>query len=151
MTMLVMTSTPWALQLLDLVGHNGLGQTEFRNAVYQHATGSVQRLEDGNGVALLGQVAGAGQAGGAGAHHGDLVRRWKRAFSGHGVHVLPVPVGHKPLQAADGHGFALDAPNALALALALLGADPAGQGGQGVGRGDDFIGGLESRPQRPWR
>ncbi|CDB30446.1 unknown [Firmicutes bacterium CAG:137] len=130
------------LQLFDLVGHNGLGQTEFRNAIYQHATGGVQRLEYGNGVALLGKVRGAGETGRTGAHHGDLYAVG-RGLLWHGVHMLPVPVRHKPLQAANGHGFALDAPNALAFALALLGADPAGQGGQGVGRGDDFVGGLE--------
>ena len=54
-----------------------------------------------------------------------------------GLHLVgdaPVggPVGHKPLNAADGDGLALDAPDALALALGLLGADPARDGGQGV-------------------
>ena len=72
MTMLVMTSTPMASQLLDLVGDDGLGQTELGDAVDQHAAGGVQGLEDGDVIALLGQVAGAGEAGGAGAHHGHL-------------------------------------------------------------------------------
>ena len=57
--------------------------------------------------------------------------------------VSHVPVGHKPLQPADGHGLALDAPHALGLALALLGADAAGDGGQAVGIGDDLVGALE--------
>lgn len=107
--------------------------------IYQHATGGVQRLEYGNGVALLGKVRGAGETGRTGAHHGDLYAVG-RGLLWHGVHMLPVPVRHKPLQAANGHGFALDAPNALAFALALLGADPAADGGQAVGGGDDAEG-----------
>ncbi len=102
----------------------------------------MQRLKNGDLVALLGQIAGAGQTGRAGAHHGHL-----DAVGGHllrhGVDVFPIPVGHEPLQTADGHGLALNAPDALTFALGLLGADPAGQGGQGVGGGDDLIGGLE--------
>ena len=72
MTMLVMTSTPSALSLSTSFGNDRLGQTEFRDAIDQHAAGGVQRFEDGDGVALLGQLAGARQAGGAGADDGDL-------------------------------------------------------------------------------
>ena len=50
---------------------------------------------------------------------------------GAGVDVLAVPVGHKALQTADANGLALDAADALALALALLRADTAADGGQG--------------------
>ena len=55
--------------------------------------------------------------------------------------VLGGPVGHKALHPANGHGLALHAPDALALALVLLGAHAAGDGGQGVGVGQDLIGG----------
>ena len=130
------------LQLLDLVGHNGLGQTEFGDAVDQHAAGGVQRLENGNLIAFFRQIAGAGQAGRAGTHNRHLNAVGGHLF-GHGVDVLPVPVCHKTLQTADGNRFSLDAADALALALALLGADPAGQGRQGVGGGDNLIGSLE--------
>ena len=61
------------LQPGHLLGHDGLGQTELRDAVHQHAAHLVQRLEHGDVVPLPGQVAGAGQAGGAGAHHSHLV------------------------------------------------------------------------------
>ena len=63
MTMLVMTSTPWPASFSHLVGDDGLGQTELGDAVDQHAAGGVQGLKDGDLIALLGQVAGAGQAG----------------------------------------------------------------------------------------
>ena len=61
----------------------------------------------------------------------------------HGVDVFPVPVGNEPLQTADGHRLTLDAPDALALALGLLGTHTAGKSRQGVGGGDDFVSGLE--------
>ena len=62
---------------------------------------------------------------------------------GHGVDVLTIPVRHEPLQTTDGYRLALDAPDAAGFTLGLLGADPAGKGGQGIGGGDDLIGGLE--------
>ena len=49
-----------------------------------------------------------------------------------------VIVGHKTLQAADTHALALDAADALTLALILLRADTAADGGQRVGRGNDL-------------
>ena len=57
--------------------------------------------------------------------------------------MLPVPVGHKPLQAANAHALALDAPDALALALVFLGADTAAHGGQSAGGGEHLIGPLK--------
>ena len=51
-----------------------------------------------------------------------------------------VVVGHEPLQAADAHRLTFDATDALALALVLLGADTAADGGQAVGGGDDAEG-----------
>ena len=54
-----------------------------------------------------------------------------------------MPVGHEPLQAADAHGIALLAPDAVLLTLALLGADPAADGRQGGSGGDNLIGGLK--------
>ena len=62
-----------AFQEVTFLGDDGLGQTEFRDAVEQHAAGAVQGLEDGTSVALLDQVAGHGQAGGTGAHHRHLL------------------------------------------------------------------------------
>jgi hypothetical protein len=46
--------------------------------------------------------------------------------------MLEGPVGHEPLEGADGHGLPFLAPDAEPLALRLLGADPPGDAGQGV-------------------
>ena len=129
-----------SLQPRHFPGHDGLGQTELGDAVNQHAAGLVEQLVNGDVVAHAGQVARAGQTGGAGAHHRHPVTvahglLWLGGLIGVGG----VPVGHEPLQAADAHALALLAPDALALALVLLGADPAAHGGQGVGGGDDLV------------
>ena len=121
---------------------NGLGQTELGDAVHQHAAGQMQGLVHGDLVSLPGQVAGTGQAGGAGPDDGHLMA------VGGGTHGLlggvgVVPVGHKPLQAADAHALGLDAAHALGFALRLLGADPAADGGQGAVLSNDLVGGLE--------
>ena len=50
--------------------------------------------------------------------------------SGLSLAVLTVIVGHKALQTADADRLALDAAHALALALRLLRADAAADGGQ---------------------
>ncbi len=51
------------LQAVDLLLHDGLGQTELGDAVHQHAACHVQSLVNGDLIAQLGQVAGSGQAG----------------------------------------------------------------------------------------
>ena len=130
------------LQAVDLLLHDGLGQTELGDAVHQHAAGHMQGLVDGDLIAQLGQVACGGQTGRACTDDGDLVAVPCR-HDGGGVDVFTVPVGHKALQAADAHGLVLDAAGALALALALLGADTAADGGQGRGAGNDLIGGFK--------
>ena len=101
----------------------------------------MQRLEHRDLIALLGQVAGAGQTRRAGADDSHLVAvggGLGRRLGAVGV----VPVGHKPLQTADTHGVALLAADAVHLALALLRAYAAAHGGQGAGLVDDLIGAL---------
>ncbi len=41
------------LQAVDLLLHDGLGQTELRDAVHQHAAGHMQGLVNGDLVAKL--------------------------------------------------------------------------------------------------
>src|SRR5699024_10719822 len=130
------------LQALDLLLDDGLGQAELGDAVHQNAARHVQGLVDGDLIAHLGQVAGGGQAGRARADDGHLVPV-EGGHGGAGMDVFPVPVGHKALQAADAHRLVLDAAGAAALALALLGADPAADGGQGRVLADDLIGGFK--------
>ena len=129
------------LQSVHFLLDDGLGQTELGNAVHQHAAGQMQRLEHRDLIALLGQVAGAGQACGAGADHSHLVAVGGGDRRGLGA-VGVVPVGHKALQPADAHGVALLAADAVHLALALLGTHAAAHSGQGAGLMDDLIGAL---------
>src|SRR5699024_10372558 len=119
-------------QAVNLLLDDVLGQTELGDAVHQHAAGHMQRLVNRDGVAHLGQVAGDGQTGGACADDRDLVAVRGRLFGRGGV-VLTVPVGNEPLQPADADGFALDAADALALALGFLRADTTADGRQRAG------------------
>ena len=70
----------------------------------------MEGLEHGDVIALPGQVARAGEARRAGAHHGDTVAVGSGLFRSLGA-VGVVPVGHEPLQTADAHGIALLAPD----------------------------------------
>ena len=130
-----------SLEPVHFLLHDGLGQTELGNAVHQHAAGQVQGLVHGDIIALLGQVAGAGKAGRAGAYNSYLMAVGLGLFGGLGA-VGVVPIGHEALQAADTHSLALLTPDAVHLALALLGADAAAHGGQGAGLMDHLIGAL---------
>ena len=102
----------------------------------------VQGLVDCDLIAQLGEVACGGQAGRACADDGDLVAVGLR-HDGGSVDIFTVPVGHEALQTANANGLVLDAAGTLALALALLRADAAADGGQGRGTIDDLIGGFE--------
>ena len=106
----------------------------------------MQGLKDGHIIAHLAQVARTGQTRRAGADDRHAVAvgggnrdldLFKPGLLGH------VPVGDKALETADGDGLALHAADTLGFALLLLGADAAADGGQGVGGGDDLIGGLK--------
>ena len=118
------------LQAVDLALDDLLGQAELGDAVGQHAAASEEGLEHGDVEALTGELAGAGDAGGAGAHDGDLLtvlglaHRSAADLIGH--------VAHHALELTDGHGLALAAEDALALTLVLLRAHAATDGGQQV-------------------
>ena len=101
----------------------------------------MKRLEDGDIVALLGEVARAGQAARAGADNRDLMAV-RDGLGGGLLHVGVVPVGNKAFEAANADRLTLDAADALALALRLLRADAAADGGQRGGLVDDLIGAL---------
>ena len=98
----------------------------------------MQGFKNGDLIALLGQLARTGQAGGAGANDGNL-DAVALGLLGHLVDILAIPVGDKALQPADGDRLALHAAHALALTLGLLRADTAGQGGQSIRGGDDLV------------
>ena len=119
-------------QIVDLLLHDGLWQTEFRDAVDKYAAGEMQCLEDGNLISHLGQISRYGKAAGAGSDHSNLVAVWLRHHRGVTA-VLPVIVRHKPLQTSDPNGFAFDAPDAFSLALGFLWADTSAHSGKGGG------------------
>ena len=56
-----------------------------------------------------------------------------------GISLLHLVIRYKALQSTNAHRFALDAPNALALALMLLGTYTTADRRQTVGGGDDVI------------
>ena len=131
------------LQLLHFPLNHRLGQTELGDAVAQHASGHMEGLKDGDLIAETGQLAGAGQAGGAGADDRYLV-----TVAGDSLDLFVVapevgPVRNKALDAADSDGLTLDAPDAHTLALGLLGTDTARDGGQSVGGGEDLVGPVD--------
>jgi len=63
--------------------------------------------------------------------------------NGLGMYVVAVPVSNKALQTADADGLALDAAHALTLALMLLRADTAANGGQRAGLRDHMVSSFE--------
>ena len=102
----------------------------------------MQGFVDGDIVAHLGQIARTGQARGAGADDGDPVTVGFGLDGSRGA-VLIVEIRHKALQTADADRIALDAAHTVLLALALLRAHTAADGGKGAVLRDDLIGFLE--------
>ena len=94
-------------------------------------------------VARLGELAGGRQAGRPGAHDGHAAPGVRVVAALQLVEVLQGPVGHEALQGADRHRLALLAADAETLALRLLGADAAGDAGEGVVIEKQFGGPLE--------
>ena len=83
-------------------------------------------------MAVLGQFARGGEPAGAGADHRHLLAAGRGELQGLLVAVAARPVADVAFEVADGHRQAFVAADALDLALRLLRADAAGDGGQGV-------------------
>ena len=94
----------------DLPADDVLRQAELGDAVDQHAADLVQRLEDGDVVALLDEVAGGGEAGGAAADEATFLpvagARGGRPSSPE----LALPVGDEALEVADAPGARTSCP-----------------------------------------
>jgi hypothetical protein len=132
------------LQTVDLTLHDRLGQAELGDAVDEHAPGLVKRLENRDAVPHLRQVRGHRQARRPRSHDRDLVagrdRRGGRRIAE--LHQRAV-VGDEALEPADRHRLVLDADGALGLALLLLRADAAADGGQDVLLHQRVVGAFE--------
>ena len=96
----------------------------------------MQRLENLHLIAHFGQIARAGQSGGAAAHdsHPTAVTLRLRAVLLR--RMFDAPVAHEALELADGHRLALDTQYAGAFALRLLRTDAATDRGQRTVTGD---------------
>ena len=116
-----------------------LRQTELRDTVDQNTAGLMERLVHRDVIAHSSEVARTAQARRAGADDRDAVPVGGWRLHGGLDALVHMVVGNKTLQTADGHTLALDAAHALGFALLLLRADTAGNGGEGVGGGDDII------------
>ena len=132
MTAFVSIFTPSFPEILDLRIDDRLGQTELRDPVNEDAARLVQGLEDRDVIAELDQIAGDRQPGRTGADDRDPFPVGLRRRRDRDLARLPLVIGGEPLQAADGHGLALLPEDADLLALVLLRADAAADGGKAV-------------------
>ena len=121
---------------VDVLLQGGLGQAVLGDAEAQHAARLRLALEDGDGVAEEREVAGGGETAGARADHGDLLLVRDLRLLGQ-RHVLERVVADEPLEAGDGQRL-VDL-TARAVGLALVRADPAADGGEGVGLARDGV------------
>ena len=122
-------------QNVDLGINDVFLELKRRDAVAQHAAGTLVFLKYGGLVALHCQKIGAGQTRGAAADDGDLLR--PRALQrrldnvGHvAVRGVQVLLGNELLDGVDGHGLIHGAAGAGVLAPAV--ADAPADGGEGV-------------------
>ncbi len=109
-------------QFADVVNfllHQRLGQTEFRNAVHQHAAGRMERLVHRHVPTSTSQIRRAGQTGRARTHDSRFFTRGGSRLSRDGSFRHGI-IRSEAFQTTDGHRFALDAAHALAFALRLL-------------------------------
>ena len=125
-------------QVVYFLLNYGLGKTEFRYAVYQHAAGGVQRFKYADLVAFARQIARAGEAGRAAADYGNLVTVGGGNIAGGGGMGV-MPIGNKALQTAYADGFALYAAHALGFALGFLRANTAANRGQAGIAGNHLV------------
>ena len=111
--------------------HNFLGQTELGNAIHQHAASSMQCFVHGYIIAHFGQITCTGQAAGATAHNSNLFAlAFCRSFYFVVQAIFTSIISYKAFQTTNCHRLALNAQNALALALILLGTYATANSGQ---------------------
>ncbi len=118
-----------SFDLLHLVAHHGFRQAVLGDAVHEHAAQFGLSFENGDVESLAGQVAGHGEPGRAGTDDGHLAARLLgQQFVGE-VHV-GIKLCHKAFQFAHPHGVSFLAQHAVALALLLVRAHAAADGGK---------------------
>ena len=120
------------LEIVDLRLHDRLRQSKLRYSVNKDAARLVQGLEDRHVITEIDQIARDREPRGTGADHRDLFPVGLCRRGDGDIARLLLVVGGEPLKAADGHGFSLLPEDADLLALVLLRADAAADGGEGV-------------------
>ena len=120
---------PDFLQILHLRIDDAFREAELRDPVDQHAPRLVQGLENGHIVSHFDQIPGDREPRGAGPDDGDALSRRGRQSRDLDRPGAALEIRDKALQASDGNGVPLLAEDAELLALVLLRADPAADGG----------------------
>ena len=105
-----------------------LGQTEFRNAIDQHAARRVQCFKHRHGIAAPCKVTGAGKSRRSRTDHRHAASVLLHCRLCSTAFMRIVPVGNKAFESADADRFALDAAHALSLALIFLRTDASAHG-----------------------
>jgi len=139
------------LEVGDVLVDDVLAHFEVGDAVDEDAAGLGPVFVDGDAVALIGELLGNGEAGGAGTDHGDLEAGRLGHIAGHGVaaELLALVIGAEGFELADGDGRLLlaagpdgEPDDAGAFAELLLGAEAAAHLGE-VGCFAELVGGAE--------
>jgi hypothetical protein len=123
---------PHAAEVVDFALDDFFGEAELGDAIDEHAADLVQRLEDGDGVALLDEVAGAAQPGRSAADDGDLLSRNRSARRQADLAGAAFVVGHETFNVADRQWGEALGEDAGPFALVFLRADASGDGGEDV-------------------
>src|ERR1700675_1316912 len=118
--------------VIDLLANDLLGEAELGNTVNQHSADFVQGFEDVDPVALLDEVAGDREAGGAAADDGHFLAGRRSFLNFVEVEMLLFVVGDEALEVTDAEGLNLFSHQAAALAMIFLRADASGDGGEHV-------------------
>ena len=127
---------PHGLHQLHVVVNGLMGHAELRDDVADDAAQGVSGLEQGDLHPGPGQEEGRGHAAGAAADDGRLFARHGRVRLHLGQEGVKAPLGRLQLLGPDIDALVVGVSHALV--LAAVGADGAGDEGQGVAPGDDL-------------
>ena len=125
-----------------MVNYRALRQTELGNTVGQYTARLMKSLENRYLIAKLCQISRTGKTCRAGTDNSNFLSVGLFRLWGYKT-VLSGPVCHETLQLSDGNGLTLDSADALAFALALLGAYTAADSRKGRRLGNDLCRLLE--------
>ena len=103
-----------------ITGDKGLGKTEIRNAVFQHATDLIVVIKHGDVISVPGQLNGGSETRRACADDGDLFAFLFDLFD---LHAVKVGIGNKPLDIVERDRCAFVIENTVPCALCFMVTD----------------------------